>query len=150
MNAFVDDGWICIHLPLDTASSESGALAAAKFKNIGSLKNIPEKLLMRRGITMDSGAGANVIPRRMVNEERIHPSPGPLHGMFYVAADDGRIPNEGEVDLDFPTRAGDDQSRVFQIANANRALGSVADRVDHRCRVVYEQDDETGQDLSYI
>ena len=29
-------------------------------------------------------------------------------------------------------------------------MASVADRVDHRCRVVYDKDDETGQDLSYI
>ena len=43
-------------------------------------------------------------PRRMVRrQERIRPSPSSLNGVHYVAANDGRIPNEVEVDLEFLT-----------------------------------------------
>jgi len=145
------DGWICTEVPLDAASvAEGKPIQAAKFSKIGSLKKIPEKLMMRRGITMDSGAHSNVMSKRMVNVNRIRPSPGSIRGVCFVAADNGRIPNEGEVDLQFDTLEGEGQEWIFQIAESNKPLGSVADRVDHRCRVVFDQDDDTGQDVSYI
>ena len=70
--------------------------------------------------------------------------------MRYVAATGENIDNEGEVDLNFVTFQGFSESWPFQVANANKPLGAVADRVDNKCRVVYGQDDKTGQDLSYI
>ena len=39
---------------------------------------------------------------------------------------------------------------MCQIADVNKPLRAVADRVDHDCRVVYDKDVLTGQDLSYI
>ena len=144
-----NDGWICAEMPLDTVQSGE-PIAAAKFKKIGNLRKLPNKLLMRRGITMDSGAGTNVIPKRMVNSKRIKPSAGSLRGLCFVAANDGKIPNEGEVELEFDTLEGANENWTFQVADANKPLGAVADRVDHRCRVVFDKDDETGQDLSYI
>ena len=145
------DGWICTEAPLDAAGVAKGKpIPAAKFSKIGSLKNIPEKLMMRRGITMDSGAHSNVMPKRMINVNRIRPSPGSIRGVCFVAADNGRIPNEGEVDLQFDTLEGEGQEWIFQIAEANKPLGSVADRVDHRCRVVFDKDDDTDEDVSYI
>ena len=36
------------------------------------------------------------------------------------------------------------------MADVNKALGSVADQVDNRCRVVFDQDDDTGEDLTHI
>ena len=38
----------------------------------------------------------------------------------------------------------------FQVADVNKALMSISDRVDHRCRVVFDQDEETGEDISHI
>ena len=99
---------------------------------------------------MDSGAGANVIPRRMINSNRVKPSAGFIRGLCFVAANDGKIPNEGGVELEFSTLEGTDENWTFQVAGANKPLGSIADRVDNRCRVVYDKDDETGQDLSYL
>ena len=99
---------------------------------------------------MDSGAGDNVIPKRMVNQKKIRWSPGQDAGLHYVVASDHRIPNLGEVDLMFTTTEGVDESWCCQIADVNKPLGSVADRVDHGYRVVYDRDDDTGQDLSYI
>ena len=108
------------------------------------------KFRMRRGITVDSGSGDNVIPRRMINAKRIRPSAGSKRGLHYVSATDHRIPNEGEIDLNFETAEGHMTSWPFQVADVNKPLLCVADRVDNRCRVVYDQDDETGEDLTDI
>ena len=61
-----------------------------------------------------------------------------------------RIPNLGEVDLDFMTLEGHNESWVCQIADVNKPLGSISDRIDKNCRVVYDKDMATGDDLSYI
>ena len=68
------------------------------------------RLVMRRGITMDFGAGDNVFPRRMVNGKLIRPSPGSKRGLHYVAASDHRIPNLGEVTLNFATIEGEQEA----------------------------------------
>ena len=105
---------------------------------------------LKRGITADSGAGDPVIPRRMVNIDKIVPSAGSRRGLHYVSATDHRIPNVGEVDLEFETREGFSEKITFQVADVNKALMSISDRVDHRCRVVFDVDDETGEDISHI
>ena len=105
---------------------------------------------MRRGITMDSGAGDSVIPKRMINKERIRQSEGHKRGLHYVSCTDHRIPNEGEIDLEFTTIEGNQESWVVQVAEVNKPLGCVADRVDNRCRVTFDQDDDTGEDLTCI
>ena len=108
------------------------------------------KFRMRRGLTADSGAGDSVIPRRMINAKRIRPSPGQKRGLHYVSCTDHRIPNEGEIDLEFTTVEGNDESWVIQVAEVNKPLLCIADRVDDRCRVIFDQDDETGEDLTCI
>ena len=70
--------------------------------------------------------------------------------MHYVSATDHRIPNVGEISLVFQTDEGHTETIVFQVADVNKPLMSISDRVDHRCRVVFDQDDETGVDLSHI
>ena len=105
---------------------------------------------MRRGLTADSGAGDSVIPRRMINAKRIRPSPGQKRGLHYVSCTDHRIPNEGEIDLEFTTVEGNEESWVIQVAEVNKPLLCTADRVDDRCRVTFDQDDETGEDLTCI
>ena len=163
------DGYIVEHLPIEynistpeSASAVSDVelnplnndadlrpVGAAKFKNIA--ENVkPCRFMMRRGITMDSGAGDNVFPKRMVNSAKIRTSPGQRLGLHYVAASSHRIPNLGEVDLNFMTLEGHDESWICQIADVNKPLGAVSDRVDKGHRVVYDKDMDTGQDLSYI
>ena len=106
---------------------------------------------LRRGITADSGAGDPVLPRRMVNKKLVRPSAGSKRGLHYVSATNHRIPNIGEVDMPFITTEGGIEGNIlFQVADVNKALMSISDRVDNRCRVVYDQDDETGQDLTHI
>ena len=107
-------------------------------------------LKLKRGITVDSGAGHNVMPRSMVrNKNKIRPSKGSLKGAHYVAANDGRIPNEGEHDFEFFTSEGNEECMTFQIAAVNKALGAVPYIVDAKYRVVFDQDD-AGRDQSYM
>ena len=58
--------------------------------------------------------------------------------------------NEGEVDMPFESLEGHRQSMVFQIAEVNKPLGSVAYFVDDAFRVVYDKNMKTGEDLSYM
>ena len=105
---------------------------------------------MKRGITADSGAGDSVMPRRMINQNKIKSSAGQRRGLHYVSATNHRIPNVGEIDLEIRTDAGQDLVIPFQVTDVNKPLMSISDRVDNRCRVVFDQDDETGEDITHV
>ena len=107
------------------------------------------RIKLRRGITMDSGAAHNVMPRKMVRDKgQIRPSEGSKRGAHYVAANNGRIPNEGEYDFAFSTSEGTPETMTFQIAEVNKALGSISYLVDHGYRVVFDRDPISGRDMS--
>ena len=100
---------------------------------------------------MDSGAHDNVIPRRLMRKkQKIRQSSASRAGVHYVTASNTRIPNRGETDFDFKTKDGKPQSWIFQVADVNKILASVADRVDKGCRVTYDKDMDTNIDLSTI
>ena len=99
---------------------------------------------------MDSSAHHNVMPRGMVGKRRIRPSVGSKAKMKYVGAGNEKMENEGECDFPFETVEGHKQSMIFQIAEVNKALGSVAYMVDRAYRVVYDKYMETDEDLSYM
>ena len=61
-----------------------------------------------------------------------------------------RIANEGETDLKFHTEDGLKLNWTFQVAEVNKVLASVAYMVDTRHRVVFDQDEESGADISFI
>ena len=105
---------------------------------------------LRKGITVDSGAHHNVMPKRLVRKDRIRQSEGSRRGLHYVAANKGKIPNEGETDFQFKTQEGYQENWNFQIAEVNKALGAVSDRVDNNYRVVFDKDTRTGRDASYM
>jgi hypothetical protein len=123
---------------------------AAKPKGLAAAKIGGERVRLRRGITMDTGAHHNVIPRRMVGKHRIRESPGSKRGMNYVGAGGEKIANEGEADFPFETVEGDKMSMIAQIAEVSKPLGSVAYFVDRYYRVVYDKNMETGEDISYM
>ena len=137
--------------PVEASETESGA-RRAESENRRALKpgGIRAKLQLKRGITLDSGAHHNVMPRRLVNKRNIRPSIGSRNGMHYIAANKGRIPNEGEVEFKFQTLEGEEENWLFQIAEVNKALGAIADRVDNNYRVVFDKNMATGHDSSYI
>ena len=107
---------------------------------------------MARGITVDSGAADPAMPRRMVRgrSNTIRPSAGPKAGVHYIAADNARIKNEGEAAFNFTSAEGTEDSWTFQIAAANKVLCAVSYLVDHRMRVILDQDEKTGADTSHI
>ena len=100
---------------------------------------------------MDSGASNMVMPRRMVRNRRaITPSKASRLGVHYVAANNGRIPNEGETRFKFKTNEGHDQDWLFQIAEVNKALGSISYLVDNGYRIVFDKELATGRDISFM
>ena len=99
---------------------------------------------------MDSGAGSSVMPRRMVmNKSEIRESEGFKNGVQYVAANDGRISNEGEYDFKFETVESHEQDLTFQIAEVNKALSALSYLVDNGYKVVFDKSMVTGQDMSH-
>ena len=109
------------------------------------------RLKMSRGITVDSGAADNVMPRKILRKwMRVRPSKASKAGVHYVAANDARIPNEGEVDFAFQTKDGQQHSWLFQVAGVNKVLASVSSLVDSGHVVTFEKDESTGLDISFI
>jgi hypothetical protein len=138
---------------IDESENCVSAVDADKLNKIktGSTKVVGgKKFRLKRGITMDTGAHHNVMPRRMAGKRKVRPSPGSKRGMCYVAAGNERIRNEGEITFDFESLEGHQESFVFQIAEVNKALGAGAYMVDHGFRVVYDKDMDTDEDLSYM
>ena len=107
---------------------------------------------LARGITVDSGAADNVMARRMLKgkHSRVRTSAASRAGVHYVAANDGRIPNEGEADMTFSTIEGNELQWTFQIAEVNKVLAAVSSLVDSNCRVIFDRDEKTGVDTSRI
>ena len=123
-------------------------LCAMSPESVSKLKTVTKraaKMRLKRGITMDTGAHHNVMPRRMAGKRAVTQSPGSKRGMHYVAAGNERIPNEGEINFDFESQEGHKETFVFQIAAVNKALGSVAYVVDGvQGRVRQEHEDRRG------
>ena len=130
---------------VDSLTGEQGTKTSADGKSKQT------KLRLKRGITMDSGAGNNVMPRRMVmRKSDIRESEGSRNGVHYVAANNGRIPNEGEYDLKFNTAEGTEQYLTFQIAEVNKALCAISNLVDRGFKVVFDKNVKTDQDTSHM
>jgi len=109
------------------------------------------RLKMARGITVDSGAADNVMPRSTLRRwMKVRQSEASRAGVHYVAANGARIANEGEADFAFQDKDGKRHSWVFQVADVNKVLASVSAMVDAGHRVVFDRDDVTGTDLSFI
>ena len=54
------------------------------------------------------------------------------------------------MDFQFEANEGQQEDWVFQIAEVNKALGSVAYLVDRNHRVTFDKDLKTGKDLSFM
>lgn len=141
--------------PLDVAGDDEGfAKVGPRGRPIKSRTIGSRRFKMARGITVDSGAHDNVMPKKLIrgkfNKGTVRPSAASRAGVHYVACNNGRIPNEGEFDFKFHTEEKASMSWTFQIAEVNKALAAVSALVDSRHRVIFDQDDETGADCSFI
>ena len=67
-----------------------------------------------------------------------------------MSATANRIKNDGETDLYFDTEDAQKLNWTFQFAEANNVLASVSYLVDRNHRVVFDQDFDTGEDVSFI
>ena len=115
------------------------------------LQTTTKMIKLKRGITIDSGAANNVMPHRMVrNKKMIRATPSSKRGVHYVAANGGRIPNDGEFDFEFSTQEGNEESTSFQIAEVNKAFGAVSYLVDNGYNVIFDKDQDSGKDLSLM
>ena len=134
-------------LPIDAVQSTSIRKGSPAARN-GNGK----VMKMAKGMTIDSGAADNVMPRRLVRgkHNQIRPSPGSKAGVHYIAACNTRIRNEGECDFHFRTGNGTPENYVFQIAEVNKALCAVSYLVDHGHQVIFDQDATRGIDTSRI
>ena len=74
----------------------------------------------RMEVTVDSGVAASVIPEKLLPGHAIRPSEGSKAGVHYLAADGGRIPNLGEVEVAFLTKEQHRCRMAFQVANVKR------------------------------
>ena len=81
---------------------------------------------------------------------KIRPSKASRAGLHYVSAIANRIKHEGSTDLYFDTEDGKKLNWTFQIAEVNKVLASVSYLVDHNHRVVFDQDEDTIDDISFI
>jgi hypothetical protein len=114
-------------------------------------KVVSRRLKMARGITVDSGAADNVMPRSTLRRwMKVQQSEASRAGVHYVAANRARIANEGEADVEFQDMDGKRHSWVFQVADVNKVLASASAMVNAGHRVVFDRDDATGTDLSFI
>ena len=93
-----DDDIILPDRPINVMTKNHRQRETTKTKVVGG-----RRFRLARGITIDSGAADNVIARRMLRGKcsKIRPSEASRAGVCYVAANDGRIANEGEADMTF-------------------------------------------------
>ena len=78
---------------------------------------------------MDSGAAATVVPERLLPDHLVRQGPAARRGAHYLAADGGRIPNFGELGIQFMTREQHRGSLTFQVAEVSKPILSVSDVV---------------------
>ena len=101
-----------------------------------------------RGITVDSGAADSVFPCSWVRKALMRASAGSLAGLFYVAASGQKLNNLGEFLFKFVTPDGSEASIMFQLADINKPLASVAHLTDLGYCVVFNR--HNGRDVSYL
>ena len=77
-------------------------------------------------VAVDSGAAASAIPERCLPDHPVRPSEGPRNGVHYLAANGGRIPNQGEMVFEFLTKERHRGHIAFQVADVKRPLLAVS------------------------
>jgi hypothetical protein len=95
-------------------------------------------------VTADSGAGNHITNREDIGgySKLIQPSPGSVAGKGFIAADNKKILNQGQVSLRLQGEQEGDPlvNSMFQVADVNRPLMSIGKICDAGHRVVFEAD----------
>ena len=91
-------------------------------------------------LTIDSGAGENVMPEYMAPNFPVKHSPEQDAGVVYTAANGDTMPNRGRKVVRVTTTEGQQKAMNMQITDVNRALMSVARICDAGHTVVFKAD----------
>ena len=86
---------------------------------------------------LDSGAADSVCPRSMAPHFRIDDTEASRAGVYYTAADGGRIANLGETTVPVAMENGLRTSATFQVADVSRPLMSVGKVCEMGNRVLF-------------
>ena len=101
--------------------------------------------MLKRSLTIDSGAAKCALPSGWLPEYKLKPSKESLAGVKYVAANGQTIPDEGMKEVSMATVTGTRTRVKFAVTGVNKPLGSVGCMCDEGYEVVFN--DRTG---SYI
>ena len=88
-------------------------------------------------MTADSGAGNHIINSDDIPGYMVEPSPGSIAGKGFVSANNGKILNEGQCELNLATGRNKLRS-TFQVAKVNRPLMSIGKMCDQGHKVVFD------------
>ena len=86
---------------------------------------------------MDSGAAESVAPKSMARQFLLTDSPASRAGVFYTAANGGRLDNLGQQEIPVAFANGIRAMTTFQIAEVSRPLMSVAKICELGNRVLF-------------
>ena len=87
-------------------------------------------LKVRKGITIDSGSAAFVMPETWLPGFKTVPSPGSKRGQKFIWATGKPAYNSGEKQLEFRIASGGDRRCTFQTSDVNQMLACVAGLAD--------------------
>ena len=99
-------------------------------------------------LTIDSGAGENVMSEQMAPQVPVQYSSEQDAGVVYVAANGDTMANRGTKVLNVCTKEGQLKRMNMQITDVNKALMSVAKICDAGHTVVFRKDGEVIQNNS--
>ena len=106
-------------------------------------------------LTIDSGAGENVMPEYMAPKTPVQHSKEQDAGVVYTAANGDTMPNRGRKVVHVTTKEGQLKSMNMQITDVNRALMSVAKICDAGHTVVFKpeggviRNNKTGEETKF-
>ena len=100
-------------------------------------------------VTFDTGAGESVAKREDFPESEVQKTVMSEHGGFYVAANNQKIYNEGEMVVKGQDKNYQDRGIVFQAAKVTKPLFAGAQAAQMGFRTILEEDDE-GNNLSHM
>ena len=106
-------------------------------------------------LTIDSGAGENVMPEYMAPKTPVRYSREQDAGVVYTAANGDTMPNRGRKVLHVTTKEGQNKAMNMQITDVNRALMSVAKICDAGHTVVFKpeggviKNNKTGEETNF-
>ena len=157
-NPFANLGEECNEVGND-AESIAGVTGVRTSKPIGLLEKgcadlcqmaASEWQPLPKPLVVDSGAGETVIPTDWLPKHEIEESVGSRSREYYTTADGTKIYNEGQKCVAVSCMDGtQERSMTFQVAQVDKALGSVSQMVRNNKRLVFDAD-EAGKDISYI